>query len=241
MIRFNANLYRIAMLSSSKEEASYYLQGAFVEPHAVKGVTMIATDGHKLVAVYDEDGFADESAIVKLTSDALKACKSKNERRDVVIATGSSDAVVNISSTEQDRDPNTNALIPNSFTTTDTPVAFSKACKIEGTFPDYRRVLPQPVNFTADSAAPSFAAPVLDLLCTVATELAAHYGSSRDAFKGALRVNGCETDAPVLVTFPPGHNAFAVAMPMRTKCEAVAPDWFNAAAPAPAEQETEAA
>jgi hypothetical protein len=221
MIRFNANLYRIAMLCSSNEETRYYLQGAYVEPHAVKGVTLVATDGNKLVAIYDENGFADESAIIKLTPDALKACKpGRYERRDVTIATDSNDATVNVTKVD-----GTEILA-------DTPVAFSQDCKVDGTFPDYRRVIPASVFFTKDSSSPGLSTIVLNSLSAIASELGKHYGTS----KGVLRINADCDNGPALITFPPTFNAFAVAMPMRTDCETIAPEWFTGKAAAPSAQ-----
>lgn len=215
MIRFNANLYRIAMLCSSNEETRYYLQGAFVEPHAVKGVTLTATDGHKAITIYDESGFADEKAIIKLTPAALKACKpGRGERRDVVIA--GADAVVNVTTVE---------MVEDVETVTDEPVAFSKDCKVDGTYPDYRRIYPSAIEFNVGSSSPAFGTLVMSTLNTVAVELAKHYGNT-----GVLRVNASSTNSPALVTFPPAWGAIAVAMPMRALCEDKVPSWFRAAA-----------
>lgn len=230
MIRFNANLYRIAMLCSSTEATRYYLAGAYIEPHAIKGVTLTATDGHKLVTVYDENGFADESAIIKLTPDAMKACKpGRYERRDVVIASESHDATANVTVVVPDRDENTNALL-GTETLEDTPVAFSKGCKIDGTFPDYRRVFPSEVKPLDAMASPSFSTLVTATMTSIANELSAHYTKSKG---GVARYNSVSAGGPSLVTFPPAFNAVAVAMPMRSICEAARPSWFDAKPAAP--------
>lgn len=229
MIRFNANLYRIAMLASSKEETRYYLNGAFIEPHPVKGVTLVTTDGRKLLAIYDENGAADESAIVRLTPEAMKACKpGKGERRDITIATGSASATVNVT-TEAQEGIDEKGRPCGAVVLTDTPVAISANCKIDGTFPDYRRVLPPPAVFDAKSFAPAFSPLVVDTFCKVSTELAEHYGASVAPF----RMNA-NSEGPTLVTFPPNFNAFGVALPMRSACEAVAPAWFGDARHVPA-------
>jgi DNA polymerase III sliding clamp (beta) subunit (PCNA family) len=231
MIRFNANLYRIAMLCSSQEETRYYLQGAFIERHPVKGVTMTATDGHKLVVVYDETGFADESAIIKLTPEALKACKpGRDERRDVVISTRSADAWINITTCDKEGISTSGKPTGNDILT-DTPVTFSKDCKIDGTFPDYRRVFPSPIEFDKTSSSPSFSALVLSTLNTIAVELHKHYSPGRVKGAGTLRINASSTNSPALVTFAPEFNAVAVAMPMRAILEDKQPEWFRAVAP----------
>lgn len=230
MIRFNANLYRIAMICSSGEESRYYLQGAYAEPHPVKGVTLTATDGHKLVSIYDENGFADESAIVKLTPEAMKACKAKNEQRNVVIATGSKDATIVTTIEYPARDETTNAILPNQMVVEDTPAAFSKDCKIDGTFPDYRRVFPQAIKPLDAMASPSFSTLVTAAMTSLALELALHYGEKKSEFRGVARYNSADAGGPSLVTFPPEFRAIAVAMPMRSICDTKAPEWFTGAA-----------
>lgn len=225
MIRFNANLFRIAMICASNEEARYYLNGVHVEPHAVKGVTLTATDGHKAISLHDENGFADETATVRLTKEALKACKpGRNERRDVVIYTASNDATVNITTVDREgRD--TKGQPTGAEVITDVPVAFSKDCKIDGTYPDYRRVFPQGCTFSDKSSAAAFATPVIDGLNAVSLELAKHYGQR----SGVMRINASDADSAALITFPTAFNAVAVAMPMRrATCETAQPAWFTA-------------
>jgi hypothetical protein len=60
-------LYKAALVAASDEETRFYLCGVFIEPHwSGTGVTLTATNGHVLVHIHDENGTADESAIVKL-------------------------------------------------------------------------------------------------------------------------------------------------------------------------------
>ena len=55
---------RAVSYSVSKETYRYYLQGIYVEPHPVCGVILVATDGHRLTAFYDRDGYAVRPAIL---------------------------------------------------------------------------------------------------------------------------------------------------------------------------------
>ncbi len=230
MIRFNANLFRIAMLCSSKEQTRYYLCGVYVQPHHVKGVTMVATDGHKLVVIHDESGSADESAIVNL-GDALKLCKPKrNERRDVRIKTGENDAT--ICETFEDKDG----------VLTDIPFGMAYGVRIDGSFPDYRRVVPRAFKNTT---APAFASWYLSEMAAVGIELAAHFHDfkaktyigvdRRDAMQ--ICAEDCDTPSsgPALVTWPSMSKAFAVLMPVRGKTDVAesSPDWYSPLAPAP--------
>ena len=75
IIRVNANLFRLAQMTVSTEETRYYLNGIFIQPHAVQGVLLVSTDGHRMTVIHDETGHADQSAIVRLSPEALKLCK----------------------------------------------------------------------------------------------------------------------------------------------------------------------
>lgn len=218
MMHFNANLFRIAALCRSKEETRYYLQGVFVKPHHAVGVTLTATDGHRLIVIHDETGFADECAIVRLGADALKQCKPKRgERRIVRIETGSKDA--DVCCAEAD-----GALQP-----------FAKAfdIRVDGAFPDYRRVVPK--AFGA-AGAPHFAGAYISTFAAIAGELATHFlaWSSRDISiyrKDAMRILSDAEDpngAPAIVLWPYTPQAFGVLMPIALK-DATAdtlPTWF---------------
>jgi hypothetical protein len=65
MIAFNTHLFHVASLFTSTEQARYYLGGVYIEPHKSGGVTMTATDGHKLIHLHDPDGACDKPLILK--------------------------------------------------------------------------------------------------------------------------------------------------------------------------------
>ncbi|WP_035670082.1 hypothetical protein [Bradyrhizobium liaoningense] len=244
MIRFNANLFRLAFSCASNEETRYYLKGVYVEPHAQGGVTLTATDGHRLICIRDENGQADESAIINL-GDALKQCKPKrNERRDVVIYTGSNDAHVMLTTVDHEG-VSTSGKKTGAEILTDSPIAMAYGVKVDGSYPDYRRVVPQ--EFT-DKGAPGFAGQYIAAFGDIACDLAVHQGlkagrHSTDCYS-PLRVL-CQDDkkpegCPALVLFPRCDFAFGILMPVRIASDAPlnVPSWFRApAAPslAPAE------
>src|SRR5690625_2705344 len=59
-ITVNANLFSATARFTSNEETRYYLHGIHFEPHPSGGVTMAATDGHRLFAAYDETAEAED-------------------------------------------------------------------------------------------------------------------------------------------------------------------------------------
>lgn len=228
MIRFNANLFRIAFLCASKEETRYYLQGVYVEPHHKKGVTLTTTNGHKLISIHDESGFADECAIINL-GDSIKLCKPKRgERRDVIVYTGGQDAAIVSTTSFIERD--------KTETLTDTPIGMAYKVKIDGCFPGYRRVIPRSFN---NCMAPAFASQFIAELSLVGAELAAHFhdfnakthvGNDR---KDAMQISaGADDDrpqgSPALFHWPLMPQAVAILMPVAHKGNvATLPAWFS--------------
>ena len=58
-----------------------YLRGVFVEPMGERGVTLVATNGHILLAAHDESGFANRPAILKTVFTAVQLrgmCKDRH-------------------------------------------------------------------------------------------------------------------------------------------------------------------
>lgn len=235
MIRFNANLFRLAFCATSNEETRYYLKGVYVEPHAQGGVTLSATDGHRLISIRDESGQADECAIIKL-GDALKQCKPKRGFvRVVSIGTGENEATI-----YEAREPADELDFQR--------VAIATDVRIDGTFPDYRRVVPQ--AFTAEGA-PGFQGRYIAAFGDLACELAAHIGRSPGKYDGqsgrsdVLRVFCGEgknpEGSPALILFPATDIAFGILMPCRVAND-IAPDapaWFRySAAPTLAPADT---
>lgn len=221
MIRCSANLFRIAYACVSIEETRYYLNGVFVEPHAQGGVTLTTTDGHRMLVVRDESGHADESAIIRLSPAALKECKQPKRGPDRVLVVDGADAQIRlVEQTDEEDKP----------VLSDT-VAVSPRCRIDGTFPDYRRFVPQ--SF-ATVGAPAFSGAYLGDFGKVAGDLAAHFGITTNrasVFANGIRVlpthdknpEGC----PALIQFTATDKAFGILMPVRHKAGATLPEWFR--------------
>lgn len=216
-IRCNANLFRIASLCQSSEETRYYLCGVYVEPHHAGGVTLTTTDGHRLLCIRDESGFADESAIIQLSADAIRACKGKKFETRTLIVDGL-DATVYCSQNAEELG---------------LPVAISAKCRVDGTFPDYRRVVPKDYSQTVSDA---FAGEFLASFGAIAGELARHFegtSKSKDRYErnrsDGLRIVSGEIGAPSFVLFEKVENAFGLIMPTSKPGNSRgAPEWFRA-------------
>lgn len=82
MIKVKASYFKAASVCMSTEETRYYLNGVYIEPCAAGGVTLTATDGHRLVCIHDKDGTCDKPTIVGLPKGALKV---RNPEGDVTV------------------------------------------------------------------------------------------------------------------------------------------------------------
>lgn len=206
MIKCNAELFRIATSCQSKEEARYYLCGVFVEPHGVKGVMLTATDGHRLISIYDENGFADEKAIISLSPAALKECKATKHSKRILVVDGANAAVhgEDLEGTPGD------------------VVAVSPKCRVDGVFPDYRRVVPK-IEFTDKTRPAHFDGRLLSTFCDIAADLMKEKG---ERTKPLVRVLG-DVDSPAVVLFANDERAFGVLMPVRGAGKEALPWWFS--------------
>ena len=204
----NANLFRIVNAFVSKEETRYYLNGVFVVRHQLKGVVLVATDGHRLMCVHDENGSTDlDGVTVKLDKNALAMCKADKrepgERRLQIHGDGE----VEILAYDGEQ-----------------KVSSFRNCIVDGTFPDYTRFVPS----STDNAPASFNGKYLGDFGQAAGELS---GTKACAFR--ILQNG---GSPALIRFTGVDHAFGVLAPIRDDGENVGAPWFFNAAPAPVEQ-----
>lgn len=222
MIRCNANLFRLAFMCTSTEETRYYLKGVFVEPHHTAGVTLTATDGHRLVCIHDETGFADESQIVALPANTLKACKPvKREGRRELRIDGKEARILSFNCSPEWRD-NDDAKSPEAGK----PEAIGVDVFIDGTFPDYRLIIPSQAAWSESSMPGWFNGQYLSVFADISAGLATGRA-------GAMRVMSSEANSPALILFggEEGRKAFGVLMPRRGLEHDNIPEWFTAPAP----------
>ena len=130
---FSAHRFWLAHQFASTEETRYYLNGVYIEPGAEGGVVMVATDGHVMAIVNDPTGSIDAPAIVGLAAfkSALSACKPIGRHEpDSVRCALDGDA---LEVTERRK---AGEEWRDEFLAKAAPVL------IDGSFPDWRRVLP---------------------------------------------------------------------------------------------------
>lgn len=188
----NADLFRAAAVVIGKEETRYYLNGVCIEPHLAGGVTLTATDGHRLFTAFDKEGHASRTYIVKLDAAALKACKASRKETHPrrVVLSGDDNQPVSITGNDD-----TNVYL----------LAVNWEIK-DAQFPDWRRVIPRhspgdkPV---ADWYNPDYLASFADIAAILSSE-------------PRIRVCSIQQGSPALVTFGnQPYQAVGVLMPIR--------------------------
>lgn len=98
--------------------------------------------------------------------------------------------------------------------------------RIDGTFPDYRRVVP--AIDTKKSATATYNAKYLSALATVGAAIAKWNNRASKTFPASLAMTVYSDDAngPAIIRWEGVDNAFAVLMPMRGPKPETLPRWF---------------
>lgn len=80
-IKFKREYLSILAVFAGKTDLRAHLNGFHIKPHPdQRGVILTATDGHRLVTIYDETGFADDQYIFPITKELLSASKKKRNK-----------------------------------------------------------------------------------------------------------------------------------------------------------------
>jgi len=224
-VTINARALKAAAMCASAEETRYYLKGVFVEPSAA-GVTLTATDGHRLVAMnhrpaadLPHDASAPAAIVPLHMIDKLKIGKRAPDYATLAIDTSADPAKLTLSY--------------------DGLSIVAEA--VDGTYPAARRV-----------AAPAFNSPDAGKIAHFNPAYVATFGKMCELMTGtkppAIYI-GHNGDNPALVDFLGGRDAsgveaFGVLMPCRLKDDAgrasryeghSVPAWYDPnPAPAPA-------
>lgn len=195
----DANLFRLVWTTVSKEETRYYLNGVSIEPHPEKGALLVSTDGHRLLVAYDENGHCEEKIIVKLPKYALQECKHRPVK-------GSSRTI------EIDHEGSGNAKISQINSSGEfSDVLTVYDVLIDGTFPDWRKVVPDMSDEPAGTIGVAFNAAYLKQFGALGQEITKTIPGASPAFIIQKQSGG----APTIIRWSGVRHIFGVFMPMR--------------------------
>lgn len=226
----SADLFRRASVAVSTEETRYYLNGVAVQPCDQGGALLVATDGHRLLAIRDPHAHVVGSGIVSL-SKALAAAvgrKPKSQKgsstpQRFLAVKASKAAVIDMvvrAATTPDAE-----LYESMLECVDEPnaavIAYQwSGAMIEGSFPDWRRAVGEP---TAEAAA----CEAID--ASILTPLVA--ALSRPKERPAFRLWPTNGGAVHVLPYHSEVEGLAIVMPLRES--AIAPTkhaWLSPAA-----------
>lgn len=147
-INVRATRLRLAATCIADLDIRYYLCGVYIEPREDGGVFIVATDGHRMMAVIDEMGSASAPTIIRLPGQFLKAlprpCTYPGGEKIPGVTKGSRSIVA--SSIDNCRVTIEELANGHALMLTDGYGRPSHVQPgnpiIEGKFPDWRRVLP---------------------------------------------------------------------------------------------------
>jgi hypothetical protein len=215
-ISVSAKHFYAAWQFVSTEPTRYYLNGVYIEPHKDGGVLLIATDGHSMAVIRDASArFEGEKGwICTLPKQPFEA---KMKRRDagylhfVGNTAYLTESILGPDAIDENYDP-------TNITVYHTAIAF--AAPIDGTFPDWRRVIPKEEAGTAESY-------------DINGKYLARFNK---AFSVLREDNGSQpvklftpagADNPVIIRCSDASDFFGVQMPMRGNDCPAYPYWLD--------------
>lgn len=213
----DADLFRRAQMAVSTEETRYYLNGVFIEPCPGGGAIITATDGAMLVSFRDHGGIVNGSGIVSLDKPMLAGLKTPRgsvKQRLLVVRLGKGRvgrALI------VDQDPKgEGSAHERARAAFDEPGAGVVTAQfsdfmIDGTFPDWRRVLPAALS-------PEKPVPIFDVeKMAVLVRALSPKGSAGVVITPSGKVPSSE---PLLVRADRGPlDGFGILMPIRTEAK----------------------
>lgn len=205
----HARLFLAASRFVSDEETRYYLNGVFIQPHR-DGVTLTATDGRRLIHILDRQGHCGElnGSIVRVPKAYLKHLKP-GRKRDPERRLRVEHNVARVLDGEGWTDP-------------------IKVEEIDGTFPDYPRVMPR--SPWSAGTVQTFTPSDFKDLAEAAKDLnIAFTGSESGRFKLVDHDGPTGVGAPAALVFDdPKVEAIGAVMPIKagTYIDEI-PEWFG--------------
>ena len=228
-VRFQARYAAALEGFISKEEKRYYLNGIYVHPHPEgKGVLLVATDGHKLAVIRDEDGEANGGWICEFPKRAMAACKSKSRDKTLSPFDDAGDVhfvgracYVTARGFDAPPSPRSDPTVIGQF-----HLASEIAPPIDGTFPNYEKVVADSLPKEGKKTAPAvtFNGHILAAFTKASSLLNEAQAKTQATMTIVL---GEDNAQPSVVRIDGVPEFLGIVMPMRgnPNCFAM-PDWL---------------
>jgi hypothetical protein len=119
LAKVNPKALAAAYICQGQDDVRYYLNGILIEPVDTGGVRCVATDGHRMIIVTDPAGHCEDPIIVAFESTTITKMRQKKASTVTVSSVDDDTDIAKISGLEH----------------------VSSVEIIDGTFPDYERVI----------------------------------------------------------------------------------------------------
>lgn len=235
--KVSAKAYAAALLAVSTEETRYYLNGVLIEPNPAGGVTVVATNGHILIAIHDADGETNGSWICPVPSHMRQFLLANLEPRPDVEDDDDfyTDEPV-LGGTPEKRHPDRIAFdglmasvtAPEHAWQEKSPIEVVMAAKaqaIDGKFPDWAKVLPQPTDATP-------AITDFTMQAQYIMEIARAVRIWNNGIVTGIRVRAVEKNGPILFGAYESPDMVIALMPIHDDFPGLkVPDWIKVPEP----------
>lgn len=201
------------------------LEGVHIEPAPnIGGVVMIATNGHRLLVAHDEEGEASDRQTWALPQNVIDACALPVD----LYCRCPCDACTHCDG-KQEALPAHRVSVADDLATVYSALgrsdvlAYGKAERIEGKFPDWTRVIPHPDHWATKPWRP------------LATHYVADFTLPGSRKSSVVMHDLCaDMNSPVGFSYPKHPELFGVLMPVEIEEEqAAAPEWLKKSLGAP--------
>ena len=202
-VTLNIRALRAVLVAVSTEETRYYLNGVNLE-FTPDGVVMAATDGHRMIVLrqpYGEHYATGAHASVIVPRDLVAKLKVKLRTLDETTLTIGDDGKLTFEHAGE----------------------MFGGSRVDGNFPDYRRVVPQNLDGKPAQYNPQYLAD----FAKARQELTGQKADRDGKTSPIVRYNG---DSPAVVDFAygTGFQAIGVLMPIRDRTDATYHTWASA-------------
>lgn len=197
-ISVSARMFDAAAICASNDPCRYYINGVYVRPHPEGGALLVATDGHRLVAIRDEAGECSEPTIVGTGDKAFRRALKSVKGDEPLILKG--DGI---------------PAIPGVFLGGESVV-------IDGSFPQWERTLANPLDNI--KAKKPYGPATFDSRYLADFD---KVGQRIRKVAPTLRCISFTESDPALFLWPSVPNAFAILMPLRSENLTAFPTWVR--------------
>jgi DNA polymerase III sliding clamp (beta) subunit (PCNA family) len=205
MIEVSATYFRAAAECQSNDDCRYYLQGVYIQPHPIIGAVLTATDGNRLISIYDERGTCSAAKIIAIDPKAIDARAMAAMAKAEILSP--------------------KVCVDDDGIATVGTYRSLKSCVVDGTYPDCKATL-KPV-LEGCKKGTYMPASFNHTYLTAFGKIAAMLSPMGEVITASIRMVSLGESDPTLIRFGSDDVAFGMLMPMRSMTSNNIPSWMR--------------